>query len=268
MAKLTFEISMSLDGYIAGPNPTLENPLGEDGERLHEWVVKLRELAGEPRPLRRRDRARQRPARAVDRLGGRQADGEADVQRRRGGVGGRSALRGVVGRRAAVRRPGLRPHAPRAGAPGDEGGHDLHFVTDGIEAALEQAEMRRGSATSRSPAAPASASSTCGRAGGRDDDPRRARCSSAAAPACSRTSATSRLRWRSTACSSLRPWPTSSTAFATRRRNRSWAKWWCRSSSRSTAWSRTPAAPRAGSAAAGPSSSTAGDEGTSSSSTR
>jgi dihydrofolate reductase len=41
MAKLTFDISMSVDGFIAGPNPSEENPLGEGGEQLHEWVVKL-----------------------------------------------------------------------------------------------------------------------------------------------------------------------------------------------------------------------------------
>ena len=39
MAKLTHDISMSLDGFIAGPNPTLEEPLGKGGEQLHEWVI-------------------------------------------------------------------------------------------------------------------------------------------------------------------------------------------------------------------------------------
>ena len=39
MTKLTFEISMSLDGFIAGPNATLEDPLGQGGEQLHEWVI-------------------------------------------------------------------------------------------------------------------------------------------------------------------------------------------------------------------------------------
>lgn len=38
MAKLFFDISVSLDGFIAGPNPTLETPLGAGGERLHEWA--------------------------------------------------------------------------------------------------------------------------------------------------------------------------------------------------------------------------------------
>jgi dihydrofolate reductase len=35
--KLKFGISMSLDGYVAGPNQSVENPLGEGGEALHEW---------------------------------------------------------------------------------------------------------------------------------------------------------------------------------------------------------------------------------------
>jgi dihydrofolate reductase len=41
MSKVRFGISMSLDGYIAGPNQSLENPLGEGGEQLHEWVIGL-----------------------------------------------------------------------------------------------------------------------------------------------------------------------------------------------------------------------------------
>jgi dihydrofolate reductase len=41
MSKLRFEISISLDGYAAGPNQSEEHPLGEGGEQLHEWVVKL-----------------------------------------------------------------------------------------------------------------------------------------------------------------------------------------------------------------------------------
>jgi dihydrofolate reductase len=41
MGKVVLDISMSLDGFIAGPNPTLEEPLGEGGERLHEWIVRL-----------------------------------------------------------------------------------------------------------------------------------------------------------------------------------------------------------------------------------
>jgi dihydrofolate reductase len=42
MSKVTVHITVSADGYVAGPKQSLENPLGEGGERLHEWVVALR----------------------------------------------------------------------------------------------------------------------------------------------------------------------------------------------------------------------------------
>jgi dihydrofolate reductase len=38
---LTFDLSISLDGFVAGPNQTLEQPLGEGGEDLHEWLFGL-----------------------------------------------------------------------------------------------------------------------------------------------------------------------------------------------------------------------------------
>jgi dihydrofolate reductase len=41
MAKVVFDITTSLDGFVAGPNDGLEHPLGEGGERLHEWVYGL-----------------------------------------------------------------------------------------------------------------------------------------------------------------------------------------------------------------------------------
>src|SRR5579859_6696766 len=41
MNRLRCHISISLDGFVAGPNQSQENPLGEGGERLHGWVVPL-----------------------------------------------------------------------------------------------------------------------------------------------------------------------------------------------------------------------------------
>jgi len=41
VAKFRFQISISLDGFVAGPNPSEDDPLGEGGEQLHEWVLKL-----------------------------------------------------------------------------------------------------------------------------------------------------------------------------------------------------------------------------------
>jgi dihydrofolate reductase len=39
MGNVVAEVSVSLDGFVAGRNPTLESPLGEGGELLHEWLV-------------------------------------------------------------------------------------------------------------------------------------------------------------------------------------------------------------------------------------
>lgn len=41
MSKVKCQISISADGYLAGPNQSEENPLGEGGMELHEWVFKL-----------------------------------------------------------------------------------------------------------------------------------------------------------------------------------------------------------------------------------
>jgi dihydrofolate reductase len=41
MSKVKCQISISADGYLAGPNQGEETPLGEGGEVLHGWVVKL-----------------------------------------------------------------------------------------------------------------------------------------------------------------------------------------------------------------------------------
>ena len=42
MSKLRLNITMSLDGYVAGPNQGVENPLGEGGEKLHDWAFATR----------------------------------------------------------------------------------------------------------------------------------------------------------------------------------------------------------------------------------
>ena len=41
MSRLRFNITMSLDGFVAGPDQSEENPLGIGGEALHEWLVPL-----------------------------------------------------------------------------------------------------------------------------------------------------------------------------------------------------------------------------------
>jgi dihydrofolate reductase len=42
MSRVRIQISVSADGYVAGPNQSEENPLGEAGEGLHDWIVALR----------------------------------------------------------------------------------------------------------------------------------------------------------------------------------------------------------------------------------
>ncbi len=39
MGSLIADISVSLDGYVAGPDSSLKEPLGKNGEQLHEWVI-------------------------------------------------------------------------------------------------------------------------------------------------------------------------------------------------------------------------------------
>jgi dihydrofolate reductase len=42
MAKVLLEMSMSLDGYTAGPDVSPEEPMGRGGDRLHEWMFEGR----------------------------------------------------------------------------------------------------------------------------------------------------------------------------------------------------------------------------------
>ena len=41
MSALRFQISMSLDGFVAGPGQSEQNPLGAGGMQLHEWAFAL-----------------------------------------------------------------------------------------------------------------------------------------------------------------------------------------------------------------------------------
>ena len=38
MGKITAFMSMSIDGFSTGPNVSPDNPMGEGGERLHDWM--------------------------------------------------------------------------------------------------------------------------------------------------------------------------------------------------------------------------------------
>ena len=41
LSAIVLSMSMSLDGFVTGPNATIENPLGDGGERLHDWIFPI-----------------------------------------------------------------------------------------------------------------------------------------------------------------------------------------------------------------------------------
>src|SRR3954471_5045286 len=134
---------MSLDGYVAGPNPTLEDPLGQGGELLHQWAfgaAAWRETHG--------------------RTGGEQNVDSEIIEGHHGAAGAT-----IMGRHMFSGGSGGWDDDPRAsGWGGDEPpfhhpvfvlthherepleltGTTFTFVTDGIESALEQARAAGG----------------------------------------------------------------------------------------------------------------------------
>jgi dihydrofolate reductase len=133
MGKVTFDITMSLDGYIAGPNDGLELPLGAGGERLHEWVYGLKSWR-EPHGL-----------------AGGETNRDAEILEESLKTTG--AI--VLGKRMFdnARGWGENPpfHVPvfvltHTGREPEakEGGTTFTFVTDGVESALEQARAAAG----------------------------------------------------------------------------------------------------------------------------
>ena len=132
MPSVTCQISISLDGYAAGPNQSLDDPLGEGGESLHTWMF---EPAGEA-DVRARERVLEGVGAFVmgrKMFGG--GDGDWDRE-----------WRGWWGEDPPYHAPVyVLTHHPREPLE-MEGGTTFHFVTDGIESALEQARAAAGDA--------------------------------------------------------------------------------------------------------------------------
>jgi dihydrofolate reductase len=139
VAKLRVNITMSLDGYVAGPEQSLEDPLGKGGEALHTWMVVTRSFREQH---------------------GSGEGGTTGLDDERAAAWNENVGAGIMGRNmfGPVRGPwgdddwrgwwGDNPpyHYPvfvlthHARPPLEmEGGTTFHFVTDGIEAALERA---------------------------------------------------------------------------------------------------------------------------------
>ncbi|HUR85065.1 MAG TPA: dihydrofolate reductase family protein [Solirubrobacteraceae bacterium] len=142
MTTITCHIAISLDGYAAGRNQSLDNPLGEGGMRLHEWAFATdtwREHHGEAGGERNLDA--EVIAEVTARVG-------AHVMGRRmfgGGAGEWDASwTGWWGEDPPFHTPVyVLTHHPREPLE-MEGGTTFHFVTDGIESALEQARLAAG----------------------------------------------------------------------------------------------------------------------------
>jgi len=144
MPKVILDISMSLDGYVAGPNQTLDEPLGAGGERLHEWVFNTKAWR-EPHGLDGGEENRDSEiiAEHVGRIG-------ATIMGRRMFSGGEGPWEDDPNRDAWW---GENPpfhhavfvltHHPRERVV-KEGGTTFTFVTDGIDSALEQARAAAG----------------------------------------------------------------------------------------------------------------------------
>jgi dihydrofolate reductase len=143
MGKVVLDITTSLDGYVAGPNPTLEEPLGVGGERLHEWMVETatwRETHGSSGGERNADS--EMFQRLVDSKG-------ATLMGRRMFSGGEGPWEddpkagGWWGEDPPFRQPVfvLTHHARE---PLVRGETTYTFVTEGVEAAVEQARAAAG----------------------------------------------------------------------------------------------------------------------------
>jgi dihydrofolate reductase len=139
---LKFNIAMSLDGFVAGPNPTEQDPLGEGGMQLHEWVF---ELAAWREPHGREGGVVNESTPIVE---GSQANVGAILMGRNmfgGGPGpwGDDPWNGWWGEEPPFHAPVfvLTNHAREPLALADT---TFHFVTDGIESALAQANEAAG----------------------------------------------------------------------------------------------------------------------------
>jgi dihydrofolate reductase len=142
MGSVTCQISISLDGFVAGPNQSLDNPIGEGGMGLHEWLFETaswRKQQGLPGGARTTD------SEVVDEV---VRDVGAYIMGRKmfGGGGGPwdESWRGWWGEEPPYHTPVfVLTHHPRAPLE-MRGGTTFTFVTDGIVSALEQARAAAG----------------------------------------------------------------------------------------------------------------------------
>jgi dihydrofolate reductase len=144
MSTFRFQLSVSLDGYAAGPDQSEEHPLGVGGMELHQWVVKLEAWRKQHGLEGGEVNASTAVVEEV------QANVGATVMGRNMFGGGPGPWRedppwrGWWGDDPPLHTPVfVLTHHPRASLE-MEGGTTFIFVTEGIEAALEQAKQAAG----------------------------------------------------------------------------------------------------------------------------
>src|SRR5262249_37018423 len=143
MPNLKFKISMSLDGYVAGPAQSVENPLGHGGMRLHDWVF---EVAAWGRMDRMEGGKGTGRTPGVDeafagdgaRGGGRDGAGGPP-----GPGGARGARERGGGNQPAVPSPGVRAHALRPRTAGTRRRNDVPLHHGGAARGAGTGEARR-----------------------------------------------------------------------------------------------------------------------------
>jgi dihydrofolate reductase len=131
MTKVTCDSGVSLDGFSAGPDQSLDDPLGKGAERIHRWMFE------EPEANKaERDAIVEAGAYIMGRHMFCPDRGEWDLD-----------WRGWWGEDPPYHAPvfvlGHREREPIE----MQGGTTFHFVTDGIEAAMERAKEAAGDRT-------------------------------------------------------------------------------------------------------------------------
>jgi dihydrofolate reductase len=144
VSKLRCNITVSLDGYVAGPNQSLENPLGEGGLHLHDWAIAtkaFRALHGDTDGGEtgvNDDVLREAFLNIGATMMGRKMFGPVR------GPWGKDPWKGWWGDNPPFHGPVfVLTHHAREPLP-MQGGTTFYFVTDGIESALAQARKAAG----------------------------------------------------------------------------------------------------------------------------
>jgi dihydrofolate reductase len=125
MGRLVLYMSMSLDGFIAGPGDTKDNPFGTNGHRLHEWLGHGEGADG--------FRPGDEPGRTV--FGEMLSTGAVVTGKRTGGF---------VDYWGGEHHDGVPIFVPTHQAPTGTLPGNVRFVTDGIESCVEQAKAAAG----------------------------------------------------------------------------------------------------------------------------